>query len=126
MEPLWKSLGSLLRTAGRAIDGLGCSLQGAYAYTETLTPSLATMALKSVKPQLGADVFVAPNATVIGDVKIGRKSSIWYGAVLRGDVNSISIGDNTNIQDNAIIHVAKNTPKPATPLPTIVGSRVTV
>lgn len=76
-------------------------------------------------PKLGDQVFVAPNASVIGNVSIGAGSSIWYGAVLRGDVNSISIGEKTNIQDNVMIHVAKHNAA-GKPLPTIIGSSVTV
>ena len=55
-------------------------------------------------PKIGNDCFIAPNATIIGDVEIGDGCSIWFGAVLRGDVNSIRIGNNVNIQDGAVIH----------------------
>lgn len=48
--------------------------------------------------------YIAPNATVVGDVKLGENVSIWYGAVLRGDSGTICVGDGTNIQDNAILH----------------------
>ena len=51
------------------------------------------------------DVFIAPNATVIGNVSLGAQSSVWFGAVLRGDGDSITIGERTNIQDGSIIHV---------------------
>jgi carbonic anhydrase/acetyltransferase-like protein (isoleucine patch superfamily) len=50
--------------------------------------------------------FVAPNATVLGDVKLGPQSSVWYGCVLRGDINSIRIGEGTNIQDLTMVHLA--------------------
>ncbi|HHO77310.1 MAG TPA: gamma carbonic anhydrase family protein [Deltaproteobacteria bacterium] len=56
------------------------------------------------KPLVGRDVFIAPTAMVLGDVEIGDGSSIWYGAVIRGDQAKISIGKNTNIQDNAVLH----------------------
>ncbi|MFT5513096.1 MAG: carbonic anhydrase/acetyltransferase-like protein (isoleucine patch superfamily) [Bacteroidia bacterium] len=56
-------------------------------------------------PDINEDAFIAENATIIGDVKIGKKASIWYGAVLRGDSDKITIGANSNIQDNAVIHV---------------------
>ena len=49
-------------------------------------------------------VFVAPNATVLGDVVLGPGSSIWYGAVLRGDDGTLTLGENTNVQDNAVLH----------------------
>jgi len=60
-------------------------------------------------PQLGQRVFVAENATLIGDVVLGDDCSIWYGAVLRGDVHSIRIGPRTNIQDNCVLHVTNGT-----------------
>lgn len=55
-------------------------------------------------PSIGEGTFVAETAVIIGDVTIGRDSSIWFNAVLRGDVNTITIGDRTNIQDGAVIH----------------------
>lgn len=60
--------------------------------------------VRGFTPQIGENVFLAKTATVIGDVTIGDNSSIWFGAVLRGDVNTITIGKNVNIQDNAVIH----------------------
>ncbi len=65
------------------------------------------MLIKKVRgftPQLGEDCFVAENATLIGDLIIGNQCSIWYQAVVRGDVNSIRIGNRVNIQDGAVIH----------------------
>lgn len=61
--------------------------------------------LKGVRPTIAADVFVAPNASVIGDVVIGEASSVWFGVVIRGDVFPIRIGARTNIQDNSVVHV---------------------
>ena len=60
-------------------------------------------------PRLGQRVFIAENATLIGDVELGDDASIWYGAVLRGDVHSIRIGPRTNIQDNCVLHVTNGT-----------------
>ena len=54
---------------------------------------------------LGRDVFIADNATLVGEVAVGDEASIWYGAVLRGDVGRIVIGSRTNVQDNATIHM---------------------
>lgn len=56
------------------------------------------------------EYFVAPNAAVIGRVHLGRNASVWFSAVLRGDTNSIEIGDETNIQDNAVVHVDDDAP----------------
>ena len=63
--------------------------------------------MKSLTDQLQIDesAFVAPNATVVGDVHLAEYSSVWYGAVLRGDSDSIRIGKRTNIQDNAVVHI---------------------
>jgi carbonic anhydrase/acetyltransferase-like protein (isoleucine patch superfamily) len=60
---------------------------------------------QGVAPTLGRGVFVAPNATVIGDVHLGPESSIWFGGVLRGDVFPIRVGARTNIQDGCVVHV---------------------
>lgn len=62
-------------------------------------------ALKGVRPKIHPSAWIAPNATIIGDVEIGEESSVWFGAVLRGDVMPIRIGARTNIQDNAVVHV---------------------
>ncbi|MGQ7869181.1 gamma carbonic anhydrase family protein [Sunxiuqinia sp. sy24] len=60
--------------------------------------------LQGKTPIIGQNCFLAENATIIGDVEIGNDSSIWYSAVIRGDVHSIKIGNNTNVQDCAVIH----------------------
>ena len=71
-------------------------------------------------PVLGKDVFVADNATVVGDVEIGDRSSVWFQAVLRGDLMPVRVGAETNIQDGSILHVTHDQ------WPCIVGSRVTI
>lgn len=58
-------------------------------------------------PRLGADVYIAQGAVVLGDVKLGDHSSVWYNAVLRGDINRIVVGHHSNIQDNAVLHLVK-------------------
>jgi carbonic anhydrase/acetyltransferase-like protein (isoleucine patch superfamily) len=63
----------------------------------------------NARPRLGARVFVADNAMVIGDVAIGDDSSIWFGTVIRGDVHRIRVGARTNIQDNCVLHVTTGT-----------------
>jgi carbonic anhydrase/acetyltransferase-like protein (isoleucine patch superfamily) len=71
-------------------------------------------------PQLGPDCFLADNATVVGNVTLGAQCTVWFNAVVRGDVNSIRVGDKTNIQDGAVIHCTYQ--KAAT----IIGSRVSI
>ena len=70
-------------------------------------------------PRLGRGVYIAKGAVVLGDVKIGNQSSVWYNAVVRGDINRIVIGHHTNIQDNAVLHLADE-------FPCLVGNYVTV
>ena len=55
-------------------------------------------------PKWGEDCFIAPNATIVGDVTMGKNCSVWFNAVIRGDVNTITIGDDSNIQDGVVIH----------------------
>ena len=81
-------------------------------------------------PKIADGVFIADTARVIGDVEIGAGSGIWFGAVIRGDVNAIRIGAQTNIQDNAVIHVASAAALPdgrtKHGYPTMIGNGVTV
>jgi len=71
------------------------------------------------KPRLGQGVYIAKTAVVIGDVTLGAHSSVWYHAVVRGDINRIVVGHHTNIQDNAVLHLADD-------FPCLVGNWVTV
>lgn len=60
--------------------------------------------VKGIHPEIGSNCFVAENATIVGDVVMGADCSVWFNAVIRGDVNAIRIGHKTNIQDGAVIH----------------------
>src|SRR3954464_5115595 len=60
--------------------------------------------VKGILPQIGSNCFIAPNATIIGDVVLGDDCSVWFNAVIRGDVNSIRMGNQVNVQDGAVIH----------------------
>jgi gamma-carbonic anhydrase len=71
------------------------------------------------QPKIGRGVYIARDAVVIGDVTLGTRSSVWYGAVLRGDINRIVVGHHSNIQDNAVLHLADD-------FPCLVGNWVTV
>ena len=62
------------------------------------------------KPSLGEGVYIATGAMVLGDVTLGEYSSVWYNAVLRGDINRIVVGHHSNIQDNAVLHLADDFP----------------
>lgn len=77
------------------------------------------LAVNGISPKIAPDVFIAPGAVVVGDVEIGPGASVWFNAVLRGDVAPIRVGARSNIQDNAVLHVDPGTP-------CIVGDDVTV
>lgn len=62
------------------------------------------MHVEGVYPTIGENCFIAPNATLVGDIVMGKDCSVWFNAVLRGDVNSIRMGDKVNVQDGAVIH----------------------
>ncbi len=74
---------------------------------------------EGVEPKIHSSVFVAPGAMIIGDVTIGTESSVWFNAVLRGDLEPIRIGCRTNIQDGTVIHMDKD-------MPCLIGDDVTV
>lgn len=76
--------------------------------------------VNGIEPKFGDNCFLADNATVVGEVIMGKNCSVWFNAVVRGDVNSITIGDNTNIQDGAIIHCTYQTAK------TVIGNNVSI
>lgn len=71
------------------------------------------------RPEIGENVFIAPNATIIGDVTIADNASIWYGTVIRGDMEPITIGANTNIQDNCTVHTDYG-------CPAVIGANVSI
>jgi carbonic anhydrase/acetyltransferase-like protein (isoleucine patch superfamily) len=76
-------------------------------------------ALGDRRPRIHPDAFVAPTATIVGDVDVGAGASVWFGAVLRGDESWIRVGAGSSIQDNAVVHCSHD-------LPTVVGENVTV
>lgn len=81
---------------------------------------VSIVASQGVFPTIPGSVMIAPGARIIGDVVIGERSSIWYNVVIRGDVNYIRIGEETNIQDGSVFHVTHDTH------PLVIGNRVTV
>ena len=77
------------------------------------------LSYKGIKPEIDESVFVAPSADVIGRVKIGKNSSVWFNATIRADVDDVIIGENTNIQDNCCLHQTAG-------WPLVLGDNVTV
>jgi carbonic anhydrase/acetyltransferase-like protein (isoleucine patch superfamily) len=70
---------------------------------------MIVVSFEGKEPKVGSRAFVAPNATLIGDVELGEDASIWFGTVVRGDIHWIRIGARTNIQDNCVLHVTGGT-----------------
>ncbi len=77
-------------------------------------------AYEGKQPRIAASVFLAEGTVVVGDVEIGERSSLWFGTVVRGDVNHVRIGARTNVQDMSVVHVTSGTH------PTVIGDDVTV
>nr|AFK09616.1 gamma carbonic anhydrase 3 [Arabidopsis halleri subsp. gemmifera] len=136
MGKAFYNVGFWIRETGQALDRLGCRLQGKNHFREQLSTHRTLMNVFDKAPSVDKGAFVAPNASITGDVHVGRGSSIWYGCVLRdipvdlttysaGDANSITVGARTNIQDNALVHVAK-TNLSGKVLPTVIGDNVTI
>jgi carbonic anhydrase/acetyltransferase-like protein (isoleucine patch superfamily) len=76
--------------------------------------------VEGIEPKWGEDCFIAPNCTIVGDVEMGDQCSIWFNTVVRGDVNSIRMGNKVNIQDGAVIHCTFKRTK------TIIGDNVSI
>ncbi len=85
-----------------------------------IIPYRGEYAPHGISPRISEKAFIAPGASIIGDVEIGEDSGIWFGCVVRGDVNYIRIGIRTNIQDGTVIHVTRKTG------PTVIGSNITI
>ena len=87
---------------------------------EKTTNMALIIPVKGIHPKFGKNCFLAETATVVGDVEMGDNCSVWFNAVVRGDVHFIKIGDNTNIQDGAVIHCTYQK------APTIIGNKVSI
>jgi carbonic anhydrase/acetyltransferase-like protein (isoleucine patch superfamily) len=119
---LARTLGCMLRETGQALERTGLRLMGSTVVDEELSRHRRLAPFGAARPVLAKSAYVAPNATVIGNVSLGEGASVWYGAVLRGDVNTIKVGSNAAIQDRAVVHVARI----GGDFPTHIGSNVLV
>ena len=91
----------------------------ASAREEQISAGVAGVPHRLRVQRINAAAFIAPNATIIGDVTLAADTSVWFGAVLRGDINRIVVGHSSNIQDNAVVHLSDD-------YAAIIGERVTV
>lgn len=110
------------RKIGQGLDNLGKSME-VVKHADRLVPSTRFVAVDGVSPSVSPlTAFVAPSASVVGDVTLGENSSVWYGATIRGDVHRVVVGANTSIGDRAVVHVAKIQGD----FPSLIGDNVTV
>lgn len=82
-------------------------------------PGAIILPWDGVWPEIAEDAFIAPNAVIVGNVRIGSRSSVWFNTVIRGDIAPITVGDRTSVQDNTVVHVN-------TDAPTTIGDDVTI
>ncbi|OQR84644.1 hypothetical protein ACHHYP_13114 [Achlya hypogyna] len=118
-------LGRCVRETGQAMDRLGLRVLGSNEAREKFSRHRQIMNLYDKVPNVAFDSWVAPSASVIGDVEICNDASVWYGVVIRGDLNKVSIGNRTNIQDRTVIHTSSTTTPGLAPGASI-GNDVTV
>mmetsp|Transcript_1022 Transcript_1022/g.1774 ORF Transcript_1022/g.1774 Transcript_1022/m.1774 type:complete len:276 (-) Transcript_1022:68-895(-) len=105
MAKLVEAASGWARTIGSALDKAGAAME-VTRYTERLVPSTRFVAHNGKSPSAPL-TFISPSSTLVGDVTVGKGSSVWYGSVVRGDVNPVKIGSNTHILENCVVHVAK-------------------
>lgn len=125
MKTASRVFGGMIRETAYQLEHIGASFQGNYYFKEELSRHRRMMPFEGKWPIISPDqCHISPNASVIGDVKIGSSSTIWYGAVVRGDTAPIRIGDRTSIGDRSVIHVSKGWFTPD--LPVTIGNGVVV
>lgn len=118
-------LGRCIRETGQALDRLGLKAIEKTSYNEQFSRHRQLMNIYDKVPNVSGDSWIAPNAAIIGEVQVGNEASVWYGAVLRGDLNPIVVGYRSNIQDQSVIHTSGDS-TPGLPAGVLVGSYVTV
>eukprot|EP01120_Amphizonella_sp_Union-15-10_P015455 TRINITY_DN7960_c0_g1_i1.p1 TRINITY_DN7960_c0_g1~~TRINITY_DN7960_c0_g1_i1.p1 ORF type:complete len:240 (+),score=34.95 TRINITY_DN7960_c0_g1_i1:58-777(+) len=116
-----KVIGTALRLTGQTFDRTGALFQGKNAFIERLSWHKRLVPLFDKQPTLGSKIFVAPSAAIVGRVHLADKTTVWYGASLRGDISDISVGKHSNIGPRVIIY-----PKENNSSGTFIGNSVTV
>lgn len=125
MRRLMFETGRCVRETGQALEHLGLRVQKSDTFKNTFSRHRTVMGIFDKQPEIAVDSYVAPSASVIGEVSVASQSSVWYGAVLRGDVNEICVGGFSNIQDGAVVTVSKHNDL-GFPASTYIGHYVSV
>ena len=91
-------VGKALRETGQAMERAGLRVEGSLAYTDPLSRHRTVLSLYDKTPTVAAGAWVAPSATLVGEVEVAEKASVWYSAVVKGDEGKVTIGEATNVQ----------------------------
>eukprot|EP01128_Nolandella_sp_AFSM9_P009720 TRINITY_DN6371_c0_g1_i1.p1 TRINITY_DN6371_c0_g1~~TRINITY_DN6371_c0_g1_i1.p1 ORF type:complete len:256 (+),score=50.58 TRINITY_DN6371_c0_g1_i1:25-768(+) len=121
---VFSTVGSSIKAIGKALDETGSRLQGSgvHQLNSQVSNHRRLVPLYSKVSTIGVDTFVAPDACVVGAAKIGKNSALWYGAIIRGDVDPVTIGDNVSIGERAVVHIPTSTTPNGSQ--TIIGDNV--
>ncbi|CAN0008636.1 unnamed protein product [Ectocarpus fasciculatus] len=103
MTSVSRTLGRCLRETGQALHRFGHQCQDSTLVMETFSRHRQLMPLAASAPAVAKDAWVAPSATLVGEVDVSGGASVWYGAVVRGDAGAVAIGEDSNVQDDAIL-----------------------
>eukprot|EP00611_Tribonema_gayanum_P014585 TRINITY_DN25_c2_g1_i1.p1 TRINITY_DN25_c2_g1~~TRINITY_DN25_c2_g1_i1.p1 ORF type:complete len:215 (-),score=58.10 TRINITY_DN25_c2_g1_i1:536-1180(-) len=103
MAALTRMIGKMVRETGQALEVLGVIAGDDKIHQEYFTRHRHTMPLGANKPALAPGAWVAPTASVVGDVALATDASVWYGAVVRGDAQRVTVGARSNVQDDAVL-----------------------
>eukprot|EP01087_Luapelamoeba_hula_P022391 TRINITY_DN7_c0_g1_i1.p1 TRINITY_DN7_c0_g1~~TRINITY_DN7_c0_g1_i1.p1 ORF type:complete len:259 (-),score=57.03 TRINITY_DN7_c0_g1_i1:111-863(-) len=127
---MWRSIayqvGYAVRETGQMLDRVGCRLQGDFAFREQLNRHRRVTQLFDKRPQIAQDVWIAPSASVIGNVTIGAGTNVWYGSVLRGDTNTIKVGTKSTIGNRVVVHTSSPQYRTGEAGNTVIGDNVIV
>ncbi|GIL47122.1 hypothetical protein Vafri_4033 [Volvox africanus] len=121
VKALLHRVGFAMRESGQALERVGCRLQGIYSFEEKLSRHSSVLPMRYEVPSVAKSAWVAPSGMVSGNVSIGENSSVWYGAIVRGDFQPVTVGVNSNIQDAAYVGAASEFSPPV-----VIGNNVSI
>ncbi|GFR43673.1 hypothetical protein Agub_g4781, partial [Astrephomene gubernaculifera] len=121
VKALFHRLGFAMRESGQALERVGCRLQGIYSFEEKLSRHTPVLPMRYNIPSVPESAWVAPSGMVSGNVTLGENSSVWYGAIVRGDFQPVTVGANSNIQDAAYVGATSEFSPPV-----VIGDNVSI
>ncbi|KAG2482359.1 hypothetical protein HYH03_018709 [Edaphochlamys debaryana] len=121
LKAMLHRVGFAIRESGQALERVGCRLQGIYSFEEKMSRHTTVLPMRYNVPEVPKSAWVAPSGMVAGNVTLGENSSVWYGAIVRGDFQPVTVGNNSNIQDAAYVGATSEFSAPVT-----IGNNVSV